>query len=86
MTHISSHTFVDSPVGSGRKSVFGEFQLYAVHAEELLVLLYYGILGFGENPNQSVFIQGLQCHGHGQTANHFRNEAVFQEVLRSRVP
>lgn len=32
--------------------------------------------------NESVFIQIIQCYHNGQTTDEFRNQTIFQQILR----
>ena len=62
-------------------SVFDD-ELYAVHGQQLLVLLDEGILRFGQDFDESFFLQRVKGDDDGETADEFGDETEFQEVFR----
>ena len=62
-------------------SVFDD-ELYAVHGQQLLVLLDEGILRFGQDFDEGFFLQRVKGDNDGETADEFGDEAEFQEVFR----
>lgn len=62
-------------------SVFDD-ELYAVHGQQLLVLLDEGILRFGQDLDKGFFLQRVEGDDDGEAADEFGDEAEFQEVFR----
>src|SRR6516225_5524266 len=53
-----------------------------LHLEQPLVLFHQRILGLGENELERGFIEVLERGHDGQSADEFRDQAVFQQVFR----
>ena len=52
-----------------------------VQAQQLLILLCQGILGFNQNPDQIVTAEALQTGNNGHTAHQLGNNTELQQVI-----
>src|SRR5580692_11708399 len=64
-----------------RQRLVGEGQIHRLHLEHALVLLDQRVLRLGEDALERRLVEVLQRRDHGQPADEFRNEAVFQQIL-----
>src|SRR5580692_3082845 len=72
---------VDRLAGDRRKRLVGERQIHRLHFEHALVLLDQRVLRLGEDALERRLVEILQRCDHGQPADEFRDEAVFQQIL-----
>src|ERR1700730_17942891 len=68
--------------GNGAERLLGEAEVDALHLEKTLVLLDQCILRFEQNALERRFVEVLERRSHRQTTDEFRDQAVFQKVLR----
>lgn len=73
---------LDRLAGDGVDGRVFDDELYAVHGQQFLVLLDEGILRFGQDFDEGLFLQRVKGDDDGETADEFRDEAEFQEVFR----
>lgn len=73
---------LDSLAGDSVDGRVFDDELYAVHGQQLLVLLDEGILRFGQDFDECLFLQRVKGDDDGETADEFGDEAEFQEVFR----
>ena len=62
-----------------------EFEVDAVGLHELLVLSDQGVLGLGQDSYQCFFVELVEGDEDGESADKFRGQAEFDEVLRCEV-
>ena len=62
-----------------------ELKVSAVHSDELLVLLDERVLRFGENPDESRFIEAVERDDDRKTTYELRNETVLDDIMRGDV-
>src|SRR5215471_338566 len=73
---------VDGLAGNGAQRLLRQREIDRLHLEQRLVLFHQRILGLGENELERGFVEVLERGHDGQSADEFRDQAVFQQVLR----
>src|SRR6516225_275942 len=73
---------VDGLAGNGAQRLLRQREIDRLHLEQPLVLFHQRVLGLGENELEGRLIEVLERGYHGQSADEFRDQAIFQEVLR----
>src|SRR5262249_9339507 len=77
---------VDRLTSNGAWRLFGERQIDRLHFEQPLVLLDQGILGLDQDLLERSLIEILKRRHDWEAANEFRDQAIFQQVLRLDFP
>src|SRR5262249_57480595 len=77
---------VDRLTSNGAARLFGERQIDRLHFEQPLVLLDQGILGLDQDLLERSLIEILKRRHDWEAANEFRDQAIFQQVLRLDFP
>src|SRR5690606_19151448 len=72
---------LDGFLRNGTQSLRTNFEFDVFHFEQFLELLDQGVLGFGKNPHQGMFVQLLQGGDHRQTTHEFGDEAKLDEIF-----
>src|SRR5215468_801724 len=73
---------VDGLAGNSAQRLLRQREIDRLHLEQPLVLFHQRILGLGENELERGFIEILERRHDGQSADEFRDQAIFQQVLR----
>src|SRR2546425_2683712 len=73
---------VDGLAGNGPQRLLRQREVDRLHLEQPLVLLHQRVLWLGENELERGLVEVLERGNDGQSADEFRDQAVFQEVLR----
>src|SRR5580704_49360 len=73
---------VDRLAGNRGQRLVGQGQIHRLHLEHALVLLDQRVLRLGEDALERRLVEVLQRRDHGKPADEFRDEAVFQQILR----
>src|SRR5262249_36817030 len=73
---------VDGLAGNGAQRLLRQREIDRLHLEQPLVLLHQCVLGLGKNELERGLVEVLERGHDGQPADEFRDQAIFQEVLR----
>src|SRR5204862_3570053 len=73
---------VDGLARNRAQRLLGKREIDRLHLEQPLVLLHQRVLGLGENELEGGLVEVLERGHHGQSADEFRDQAIFQQVLR----
>src|SRR5262249_33067231 len=73
---------VDGLAGNGPQRLLRQREIDRLHLEQPLVLFHQRVLGLGENELERGFVEVLERGHDGQSADEFRDQAIFQKVLR----
>jgi len=72
----------DGALRNGAHRFFLEAQLDALHLEHALVLFHQCVLRFREDALERRLVEIFQRRDHGKTTDEFRDQAVFEQILR----
>ena len=53
-----------------------------IQFKQIFILFGQCVFGFCQDMNESIFIQIIQCYHNRQTTDEFRNQTIFQQILR----
>src|SRR5262249_60525553 len=73
---------VDRLAGNGAQRLLRQREVDRLHLEQPLVLFHQRVLGLGKNELERGLVEILERGNDGQSADEFRDQAIFQEVLR----
>src|SRR6516164_5721402 len=73
---------VDGLAGNSAQRLLGQREIDRLHLEQPLVLFHQRILGLGENELERRLVEVLERGHDGQSTDEFRDQAIFQQVLR----
>src|SRR5262249_21389521 len=73
---------VDRLAGNGAQRLLRQREIDRLHLEQPLVLLHQRVLGLGENELEGRLVEVLERGHDGQSTDEFRDQAIFQQVLR----
>jgi len=73
---------LDCLLGDRRERLVGDCEIDALHLEQPLVLLHQRVLRLGQDPLERRLVEVLERGNDRQSPDKFRDQPVFQQVLR----